>query len=210
MQRTVLGGFFIAVEGIDGAGKSTICSLLAEKLQEIGYAVLLTREPGGTPLGIKLRELLINSQNELIAEAGFLLFAADRAQHVRTVIQPALKEGKIVITDRFSDSSLAYQGYGKQLSLVMIKKVNEWVSYGQTPALTLYLQISVADALMRVKQRNTGYSIFEQREFLNRVVDGFEQIFLLRPDVLRISAMQEKEVIVQYAVKEILSWIEKR
>src|SRR5690349_10884951 len=111
-QKTVPGGFFISIEGIDGAGKSTISTLLAEKLQESGYAVLLTREPGGTVVGAKIRELLISSPTGLAAEAGFLLFAADRAEHVHAVVQPALAAGKIVISDRFSDSSLAYQGYG--------------------------------------------------------------------------------------------------
>jgi dTMP kinase len=131
---------FIAFEGGDGAGKSTQARLLGAWLEEAGHAVVLTREPGGTDFGRKVRELVLHG-DEVIPRAEALLFAADRAHHVETLVLPALHRGEVVITDRYVDSSIAYQGSGRDLGVDEVGTLNRWATGGLVPALTVLLDL---------------------------------------------------------------------
>lgn len=143
-------GVFIALEGGDGAGKSTQLRLLREHLERVapGREVLLTREPGGTPLGVEIRQLLLHG-GEVAPRAEALLFAADRAHHVATLVRPALERGAVVLTDRFMDSSIAYQGAGRSLAADEVERLSRWAAEGLLPDLTVLLDLDPARAAGR-------------------------------------------------------------
>jgi len=141
---------FITLEGPDGSGKTTQARLLADWLREQGYEVVLTREPGGTDVGDQIRVVLHDPRNTAMdARAEILLYSASRAQHVAQLIRPALAAGKIVISDRYADSTLAYQGYGRGLDLEMLRTITAFATGGLTPDLTLYLDITPQEGLQR-------------------------------------------------------------
>lgn len=174
----------IAFEGIEGCGKSTQIERVAAWLQgRIRCPVLVTREPGGTPLGSQLRQLLLHSPGPVDPRAELLLYAADRAQHVDQVIKPALDQGYWVLCDRFTDSTLAYQGYGRGLGLALIRQLNTIATAGLVPDLTIWLRLDAATGLARAKQRSQGDRI-EQAElaFHQRVQAGFEAIAQQYPE----------------------------
>jgi dTMP kinase len=135
-------GLFIALEGGDGAGKSTQARLLCAWLEEVGHKVVVTREPGGTVFGRTVRELVLHGDH-VAPRAEALLFAADRAHHVETLIQPALGRGEVVITDRYVDSSIAYQGAGRDLGVDEVRELNLWATGGLMPALTVLVDLPV-------------------------------------------------------------------
>jgi dTMP kinase len=174
---------FITLEGPDGSGKSTQARLMVDWLDEQGYEVVLTREPGGTRIGNQIRRVLHDPQNtELDHRAEILLYSADRAQHVVQRIRPALKAGKIVVSDRYADSTLAYQGYGRALDLETLQAVTTFATRGLTPDLTLYLDVAVEEGLER---RQTGGGEWnrldaEALDFHRRVRAGY--LALIRQD----------------------------
>ena len=146
---------FITLEGIEGSGKSSVIADLAEFLRESGRDVLLTREPGGCALGTALRAHLLDARNTGLAPAAELfLYLADRAQHVREVIAPALKAGKVVLCDRYTDSTLAYQGYGRGHEVERLRSLNAFASGGLQPDLTLLLDLPAETGLARARARN--------------------------------------------------------
>ena len=145
-------GLFITFEGLDGCGKSTQARLLARALKQMGYAVLLTREPGGTKLGNRLRRFLLHPASKVCPEAELLLYLADRAQHVQEIIMPALQAGKIVLCDRFNDSTVAYQGGARGFDLEWIQKLCLFATQDLQPDCTLYLDIDPQEGLSRVKR----------------------------------------------------------
>jgi dTMP kinase len=140
-----LRGKFITFEGIDGSGKSTQLELLAGDLRSRGIDVLTTREPGGTSLGRRLRELFLESEETVAPLAELLLFAADRAQHVEHLIKPALEAGRTVISDRYADATVAYQGAGRGFSKAIIEQVIELATSGLRPDLTLFFDVPDRD-----------------------------------------------------------------
>ena len=143
-------GLFVALEGGEGAGKSTQVDLLQRWLTGLGREVVVTREPGGTPLGLRLRELLLDpSTGALAARTEALLYAADRAEHVQDVIRPALRAGAVVLTDRYIDSSIAYQGAGRSLDPADIAKLSAWATEDLLPDLTVVLDIDPQVGLRR-------------------------------------------------------------
>ena len=143
-------GSFITLEGPDGSGKTTQAHLLVEWLRDEGYDALLTREPGGSDIGDQIRDVLHDSANAaMTARAEFLLYSASRAQHVSRLILPSLAAGRIVISDRYADSSLAYQGYGRGLDLETLKTVTAFATQGLIPDLTLYFDIAAGEGLQR-------------------------------------------------------------
>ena len=165
-------GFFITFEGIEGSGKTTQINLLAKHLQKKGYDVLVSREPGGTALGKKIRQLLLDPQyNSMDYRTEILLYTADRAQHVKEKIKPALKAGKIVISDRFADSNLAYQAAGRGLDYEMVYQINDWVIDSTWPDLTLLLDIDIKEGLRRAR----ALSLDSAGDRLEREVDDFHQ-----------------------------------
>jgi len=145
-------GLFITLEGPDGAGKSTQGPLLAEYLRRGGREVVYTREPGGTPIGDRIRQILLDERHgEMAAVTEMLLFAASRAQFVREVVEPALARGAAVLSERYVDASLAYQGFGRGLEVDLVRRVNDAATGGRLPDLTLLLDIEPSAGLARVR-----------------------------------------------------------
>ena len=146
-----MNGLFITFEGVDGSGKSLMLKLAAQKLRACGYDVLCTMEPGGSPLGRQLRQIILDSPYGSVDPRGeLLLYAADRALHVSKVIQPALAAGRIVLCDRYIDSSYAYQGGGRSIETEDIRRLNDFAAYGLLPDVTFLLDLPAAEALSRL------------------------------------------------------------
>ena len=156
-------GLFIAVEGGDGAGKSTQAAELAKALESRGLTVLRTREPGGTPIGEKLRSLVLDhGHGHIDAHTEALIFAASRAAHANQMIRPALERGEIVLTDRYIDSSVAYQGAGRDLGEEAVRSLNEWATEGLEPHLTVLLDVDPAEGRER-RTAGTGAEVSPSR-----------------------------------------------
>lgn len=175
-----LGGFmkqglFITFEGIDGCGKSTQLNLLAEYLKGKGHEVLITREPGAVGLGEKLREILLNYDGDVSSNCEAFLFLADRAQHIDTLVKPAMAEGKIVLCDRHTDSTVAYQGYGRGVDLNQIKMLNDIATSGLKPDLTFVFDIDIETSAERVG-KNKDRMESAGLEFHQKVRDGYLKI----------------------------------
>ncbi|SDB13609.1 dTMP kinase [Desulfonatronum thiosulfatophilum] len=173
---------FITFEGIEGCGKSTQSRMVRDHLQASGVPVVWTREPGGCELGVRLRAMLLGREGaDLTAHAELFLYLADRAQHVAEVIRPALAEGRIVLCDRFTDSTVAYQGYGRGLDLEMLHAVNQVAVNGCLPDLTIILDLPVETGLARARSRNEeqdqseseGRFEAESLAFHQRIRDGY-------------------------------------
>ncbi len=176
-------GKFIVIEGIDGCGKSTQIDELSKWLPNSGLIkrdskLITTREPGGSQLGKKLRGLILdkNSNNKPSSLTELLLYSADRAEHVSKIISPALNNNDWVICDRFSDSTLAYQGYGRNINLEIIKNIESIVCQGEYPDLTFFLDISPEESLLRRKNKTPDRIESEGIRFLEKVNEGFKQI----------------------------------
>lgn len=176
---------FITFEGADGCGKTTQIELINKYLQEKGYKTLVTREPGAKGLGEKLREILLNYEGEVSPNCESFLFLADRAQHVDCIIKPALKNNTIVLCDRHTDSTIAYQGYGRQLNIQEIKKLNDIAVNGLKPDLTIVFDIDVETSMQRVgktKDRMESAGM----EFFNRVRNGYLEIAKDEPNRVKV------------------------
>ena len=181
---------FVTVEGIEGSGKSTLLAGLAGRFRAAGREVLLTREPGGSGLGRNLRALLLNSSTRVTDRAELFLFLADRAQHVAESIRPALEAGRIVLCDRYTDSTVVYQGCGRGLDPETLDRLNEFATAGLRPARTLVLDIDPAVGLARARTRNAaeGASESEGRfeaealAFHERIRQGFLDLSARHPE----------------------------
>lgn len=173
-------GLFITFEGPDGAGKTTQLCMLADKLTKLGHQVVCTREPGGTHISDKIRELLLDPDNrEMHARAEALLYAAARAQHVAEIIRPALLNGQVVLCDRFIDSSLAYQGWGRGLDLEVLLTINKFASEELNPDLTILLDVNPTVGNVRMSARCGEHrDRIEQEDcdFQERVCNGFREL----------------------------------
>lgn len=202
-------GYLLSVEGIDGSGKSTLCKNLYKLLSE-RYPTLLTKEPGDTPLGQQLRTIVQEKKVPICAKAEYLLFATDRAQHFDQCILPALAEKKIVLSDRLADSSLVYQGYGRDLDTDMIETINTWAMNRRLPDLTLYVAITQEEAIKRIKKRNLALTSFEKEkeEFVEKLLDGFDAIFASRDNVVYLDGMLSPETLAHEAFDSIVNFIE--
>ncbi|KPK77229.1 MAG: hypothetical protein AMJ89_02860 [candidate division Zixibacteria bacterium SM23_73] len=174
-----MAGFFITFEGIDFCGKTTQAKKLANYLREKGYEVVLIREPGGEKISEKIRKILLSERNkEMTHMTELLLYIASRAQLTQRIILPALKEKKIVICDRYSDSTLAYQGYGRGLNKSMIRNLNQVASSGLSPNLTILLDVPVKVCLKRRAKEKKGKDRLEKEklEFHQKIRDGYLKI----------------------------------
>jgi dTMP kinase len=204
-----LAGFFITVEGPDGTGKSTQVKLLGQYLKERGHEVLLTREPGGTSLAEKIRSILLDPGSAGIApETEALLYAAARAQHVAEVIAPALASGKIVLSDRFIDSTIVYQGIGRGLAAGDIAAINSFATGGIKPDLTIVLDLEPEEGLARLASRCNGQEGFDRMEqesveFYRKVREGYLALARQEERIKVISAKGTVEK-VQERIIEIL------
>lgn len=178
-------GLFITFEGADGCGKTTQLELLDKYFREKNKQTLLTREPGAKGLGIKLREILLNYDGEVSPQCESFLFLADRAQHVDCIIKPALQEGKIILCDRHTDSTVAYQGYGRGLDLDRINTLNNIATGGLKPDLTIVFDVDVETSMQRVgkeKDRMESAGI----EFFNKVRNGYLMIAKKEPNRVKV------------------------
>lgn len=193
-------GLFITFEGPEGAGKSTQVTLLAEWLRARGLEAYTTREPGGTPLGREIRRLLLSQ--DMSAETEYLLYSADRAEHVRKVVLPALEEGKIVISDRHLDSSLAYQGYGRGLPLDWLRQVAAGAVGSLRPHRTILLDLPPKAGLARLEQHDRLEQ--EHLEFHQRVRGGYLQLARGEPARYLVVDATQSQQAVQAAIQQAL------
>lgn len=202
-------GSFITLEGIDGSGKSTLAKNLAAALTQDGHTVLLTKEPGGSKLGVAVREILHQQPEPLEAISEFLLFAADRAEHFRKIIIPALEKNMIVISDRCADSSLAYQGYGRGLDISFIREVNALAMAGVMPKITLFIEIDPEIAFARIKRRSNELTSIESRgvSYQERVQKGFNTIFSERSNVIRLDGNMPQEKLLQQSLQLLKEYV---
>lgn len=197
-------GFFISLEGIEGTGKSTQTRLLTEYLQQAGRTVVRTAEPGGTPISLKIRELLLSlDSKEMDPVTELLLYNASRVQHIREVIGPALARGEIVISDRFSDSTLAYQGYGRGIDRKMIDALDAIATKGMRPDLTILLDIDVETGLKRNREINKRDRLeLEDVDFHENVRKGFLEIAAKDPNRIRVIACDGSVETVHEKIKD--------
>jgi dTMP kinase len=205
---------FITFEGPDGSGKSTQARLLAERLRREGYAVLETVEPGGTPIGQQIRRILLDPANqELRAVPELLLMFAARAQNVEQSILPALQQGKIVVSDRFTDSSIAYQGAARGLGWETVLEVDRIACQGLVPDLTLCIDIDTETGLARAQSRNRNSGSHEARideqdvEFHHKVRDAYHELAQREPGRVRLIDGSGSELQIAAKVWDVVSGV---
>ena len=210
-------GTFITFEGIDGSGKSTQLRLLGNFLRANGCDALITREPGGTTLGLRLRAALLDAMEEVDPLTELLVFAADRAQHVRRMLRPALEAGRVVISDRYADATVAYQGAGRGFSTELITQIVQLATEGLKPDLTLLFDVSIEESTNRTTRRSTSRGAsgkaprdrldIEHADFHTRVRYAYLQIALAEPERVKLiytsgpvehTHERVKEIIVPY------------
>jgi dTMP kinase len=208
-MRTLKEGILIAVEGIDGSGKSTFAKNLVYALEAEEFPVFFTKEPGGTQLGMQLRTILQEKNVTMCPRAEFLLFASDRAQHFDEMVIPALEAKKIVVSDRMSDSSLVYQGYGRGLEKDKLNLINAWAMQDVKPDLTFYIEIPIDLAMQRILHRKEHLTSFEKegKEFSQKLLDGFQDLYKNRSDVITLDGTNLPQTITTQAMDALRSWI---
>jgi dTMP kinase len=201
-------GLFITLEGIDGTGKTTQHRLLAAYLRQLGHTVTITREPGGTPVGEQIRDILLASKTQKLAPiAELLLMYSARAQHLEEVVRPALARGEIVVSDRFSDASMAYQGFGRKLGAPVVQAVDRIICGKTKPDLTLLLDLSPRLALKRAQSRelrhNSKHGRYEAQglSFHQRVRQGYLAIAKTNPQRVKLIDANRSVALVQEAIR---------
>ncbi len=184
-------GTFITFEGIDGSGKSTQLKLISNFLRENGCDPLLTREPGGTTIGLRLRAALLDAHEQVDPLTELLVFAADRAQHVRRVLRPALAKGGVVISDRYADATVAYQGAGRGFEPSLVSEIVKLATEGLVPDLTLLFDVSVIESTNRTTRRSNARNKrdrldIEHSDFHERVREAYLQIAAAEPNRVKV------------------------
>lgn len=205
-------GFFISLEGGEGAGKSTVIAAMRDVLGARGYEVVQTREPGGTAAGEAIRALLLDPANTLAAETELLLMFASRAQLVRELVQPALQRGAVVLADRFTDASFAYQGGGRGIDAGCIADLERWAA-GIKPDLTVLLDVGVAQGLARARSRGGEPDRIEREQdsFFERVRASYLARAAAEPGRFRvIDASQPVDVVVANVTQALSAWLDAR
>lgn len=196
-------GFFITFEGIEGCGKTTQINHLTAHLKEKNLPFLLTREPGGTAIGDRIRQILLSSENSSMeAATEFFLYAAARAQHISQIILPALTEGKTVLCDRFADATVAYQGHGRGLNLAWIEEIHDRFLRGVKPNLTFLLDLPVEEGLRRALKRMENQAVKEDRfekedlAFHRRVREGYLLLARKEPNrIIVLNGMKDEQAL---------------
>ena len=200
---------FITFEGIDKCGKTTQAELLSKRLDESGHNVVLTLEPGGTELGQEIRELVLGDKYPVADSTELLLFAADRAQHVEEVIKPELLAGKVVISDRFTDSTTAYQGYGRGMDFTHLHRALEVATGGLRPALTFWVDIDLKTSRERKLLENPDRLETGGEVFYENVRMGYQNLCEAEPDrIVRLDGMLSIETLSNQVFERALSLIE--
>jgi dTMP kinase len=206
-------GLFISFEGADGTGKSTQVRLLTEYLRSEGYDVLLTREPGGTVISERIRNIILDpSTPEMDGHTEALLYAASRAQLVAEVLRPAIESGKIVICDRFMDSSIAYQGYARGLGQDTIRMINEFAVHGLQPDITFFMDLPPEKAMLRVESQGHKDRLeAEDMNFHDKVYQGFKELSRFYDKrYVRIDASESIEEISEKIRQYFRDYVERR
>jgi dTMP kinase len=204
-----VSGTFITFEGIDGSGKSTQLRMLAGYLREAGCEVVLTREPGGTPVGNRLRAALLDAHEEVDPLTELLVFAADRAQHVRRVLRPAIAAGQVIISDRYADATVAYQGAGRGFSPELIAEIVQLATEGLRPDLTVLFDLSVEESIARTSRRLIGKHLgdrldAEASDFHVRVRNAYLELARAEPERMKIVETNRPAEETHKRVKEIV------
>jgi dTMP kinase len=211
-----VSGTFITFEGIDGSGKSTQLRLLADHLKSLGHDVVTTREPGGTPLGVRLRAALLDAQEHVDPLTELLVFAADRAQHVRILLRPALESDRLVLSDRYADATVAYQGAGRGFSPQLIAQIVELATEGLKPDLTLLFDLSVDEGADRTRRRTDERQQKdrlddEDVDFHTRVREAYLKIAAAEPKRMKIIKTDGSKEETHARVKEVVTeFLERR
>lgn len=198
-------GIFISLEGPDGAGKTTQLKLLSKYLDSIGCQYLITRDPGGTPLGKQIRRILLHAETAVDPVAELLLYQADRAQHVAELIAPSLKKGMVVLCDRYVDSSLAYQGYGRNIDLALIRQLNQISTGGLMPELTILFDLDSEAGLSRLHPSGHDRLECEAIDFHKRVRNGYLELAKAEPKRWQIIDASRAMSAVQEDLQRIVA-----
>jgi len=210
-----MNGSFITVEGPEGAGKSTVLAVLAERLEEDGVPVVITREPGGIKIAEQIREVILHTENtEMDERTEALLYAAARRQHLVEKVLPALREGKVVLCDRFIDSSLAYQGKARGIGMDAIEEINAFAIEDHMPDLTLYFDIEPEEGLNRINQhkgREVNRLDLESVGFHHKVREGYLELVNKYPNLIQVVDASRSVTAVADAAYEIVKgFLQKR
>ena len=203
-------GLFITFEGNDRSGKSTISNMLYESLKKAGYPVILTREPGGDRIAEAIRNLILDPNNtDMDARCEALLYAASRRQHLISKVVPAIEAGKIVLCDRFIDSSLAYQGVGRAIGFDAVYQINQFAIDEHMPDRTLFLKLSPEEGLKRIQDRSFKDRLDQESQaFHDRVAEGYQQVLRQFPKRIHIiDASQSIEQVFQDCYEEIMALV---
>jgi dTMP kinase len=198
-------GVFITLEGPEGAGKTTQVKLLSKQLDILAVPHVITRDPGGTPLGKQIRRILLNPENPVQPVTELLLYQADRAQHIAEVIKPSLEAGKLVICDRFTDSTMAYQGYGRGIDFGLIRELNQIATGGLTPDLTILFDIESSDGLARLHPGGHDRLEREALEFHLKVRKGYLELAQAEPERWKILDATKPLSVAQAELRKIFS-----
>lgn len=212
MKEVIMKGIFITIEGGDGSGKSTQIDLLMSYFDEHGFKVLLTREPGGTPISEKIREVILDSNNvEMDNMTEVLLYAAARAQHVAEFIKPSIEQGKVVICDRFVDSSVVYQGYARGVGIDAVEDINSYATLGLIPDLTILLDLPPDLGLFRKKNQQALDRLeLESDAFHLKVNEGYRLLAKRHQNrILTVDATKSIEDIHQIILEAIKTLLPK-
>jgi dTMP kinase len=212
-------GFFLSFEGVDGCGKTTQLERLITRLEAAGYSVVRAQEPGGTRLGHEIRRLLLDARNaDLQPIPELLLYFASRAQNIAEVILPALEAGKLVVSDRFTDATVAYQGYGRRLGVDAVRKIDEVACQGLEPDVTIWLDLDPEIAVSRALERQEGSGgqdesrmEREARDFHARVSQGYRELWKSNPKrIRRVDASGSIEEVESAVVEAVWQAVEGR
>ncbi len=197
-------GSFITLEGPEGAGKTTQLKQLSKQLDILGIKHIVTRDPGGTPLGRQIRRILLNPENPVNPMTELLLYQADRAQHVSEIILPALKEGQLVLCDRYTDSTMAYQGYARGIDFKLIEELNQIATGGLKPEMTILFDLESSEGLARLHPGGHDRLEREALEFHLKVREGYHQLVKKEPERWKIVDASKPMTTVQTELRKLL------
>ena len=204
-------GYFITFEGPDGSGKTTVCNAVYQRLKDMGYDVVHTREPGGIEIAEKIRDIILDPQNVMMdAKTEALLYAASRRQYLVEKVIPSIEDGKVVICERFVDSSLAYQGYGRELGFDEVLSINKFAIGDYFPDMTVYLDVDEKTGLERIKDRAFKDRLDQESiDFHHRVNEGYQKVIDVFKDRISIvDASKPLDSVIEDALSRVKELID--
>ena len=204
-------GYFITFEGPDGSGKTTVCNAVYQRLKDMGYDVVHTREPGGIEIAEKIRDIILDPQNVMMdAKTEALLYAASRRQHLVEKVIPSIEAGKVVICERFVDSSLAYQGYGRELGFDEVLSINKFAIGDYFPDMTVYLDVDEKTGLERIKDRAFKDRLDQESiDFHHRVNEGYQKVIdVFKDRVSIVDASKPLDSVIEDALNRVRELID--